>query len=541
MNHSLAQTIYAFHEESPADRLPARAAGPILANMDSVLSMEGAARGIAPLPGSAQGRTRWIAALMIFLLCIGAAIRVRQYAARTSFWGDEAFVVMNLRELSPLQLMGKLKWDQAAPPFFLWSLQAMSHLGGENEYSLRLIPLLCGLGGLGIFATLAWRLLPPPAALLAFGLFALDRRLVEFAADVKQYSGDVMISALLLFVALGRRDTPPLRRLSRTAILAAVAIWFSHSTAMVFGGISIALAISCLRRDRRDALKVVGCNALFAGSFLILYFVSIHPQHTDFLQQYWKAAFPDSRYPLLFPRWLWRQGFEFLQTPYRWPGILFTLLIILSLLSAWQRRSWEIWIAIAAPLCLTVAAATLHQYPFNGMRLTLFLMPELYLLVGIGAAAVFAALPPLWKPVWWALPIALVGTGLAVHINRFVHPPYLSHIRPAVEFAEGQSRPGDALVLLGEPDPVDRRGAFSGRHLEALCYWLHPPGKVYTTVDTFNDVREERFWLLVAFTPGNSRRLKPLLEQARSVAAEKMHFVDEHGGAAYLFERPNHP
>ncbi len=367
----------------------------------------------------------------------------------------------------------------------------------------------------------------------------LDRRLVEFAADVKQYSGDVMISALLLLVALGPRKAPPLRRLSRTAILAAIAVWFSHSTAMVFGGITIAVSTACVQRNRRDAAKVVGWNLLFAASFVILYFMSIHPQHTDFLQQYWKAAFPDPHHPLLFPGWLWRQGFEFLQTPYRWPGILFALLILLSLLSAWQHRTWEIWIAIAAPLGLTVAAATLHQYPFNGMRLTLFLMPEMYLLIGLGAAAVLAALPRVWKPVWWALPLALLGTGVAVDIGRFVRPPYLSHIRPAVEFAEGRCRPGDALVLLGEPDPVDRRGAFSGRHLEALCYWLHPPGKVYTTVNTFNDVREERFWLMVAFTPGNSRRLKPLLKQARGVAEEKIHFVDEHGGAAYLFERPN--
>lgn len=505
--------------------------------MDSVVSMEGPALQLAPSATNAKQNARWIRAALILLLCLGGALRIRQYAARTSFWGDEAFVVLNLRELSPAQLVGKLKWDQAATPLFLWSLQAMSRVGGESEYSLRFIPLLCGLAGLGLFATLAWRVLPAPAALLAFGLFALDRRLVEFAADVKQYSGDVMISALLLLVAIGRRDVPPLRRLMHTAILAAVAVWFSHSTAMVFGGITIALSIACLLEDRRDAAMIAGFNLLFAVSFLILYFASIRPQHTDFLQQFWREAFPDPHHPLCFPMWLWHQGSDFLQSPYRWPGVLFGLLILLSFLAAWQRRTWEIWIAIAAPLVLTIVAATLHQYPFNSSRLTLFLMPELYLLIGLGAAAVLAALPAAWRPLWWVLPLALLGTGLAVGISRFAHPPYKSHIRPAVEFAEARCLPGDALVLLGEADKANPGAPFDGRHLEAICYWLHPPGKVYTKLDSFNEVRERRFWVLVAFTPGESRHLESLLQQARGTADEKTHFVDDRGGAAYLFER----
>ncbi len=382
-------------------------------------------------------------------------------------------------------------------------------------------------------------MLPAPAAVLAFGLFALDRRLVEFSADVKQYSGDVMISALLLLVAVGRSNAPPMRRLMQTAILAAVAVWFSHSTAMVFGGITIALSIGCLFHDRRDTWKVVACNALFALSFLILYFVSIHPQHTDFLQQFWKEAFPDSHHPLLFPLWLWHQGSDFLQSPYRWPGALFALLIVLSFIAARRDRRLDLWVAIAAPLALTVAAATLHEYPFNGLRLTLFLMPELYLLIGLGAAALLAALPPEWRAVWWILPLALLGTGLAVSIGRFARPPYLSHIRPAVEFAEARCLPGDALVCLGEPDKMNPAAPFDGRHLEALCYWVHPPGRVYTTLGSLDDVREQRFWILIAFTPGESRRLKPLLEQAHRIADEKAHFVDERGGATYLFER--HP
>ena len=59
-------------------------------------------------PIESASLTRKIRIAFIILFCLGVAGRARQYFARTSFWGDEAFVVMNVRLLTPLQLAGKL-------------------------------------------------------------------------------------------------------------------------------------------------------------------------------------------------------------------------------------------------------------------------------------------------------------------------------------------------------------------------------------------------------------------------------------------------
>ncbi len=487
---------------------------------------------------ASPSRTRWVAIAAICLLCFGAAMRVRQYAARTSFWADEAFVVMNLRDLSAMQLMGKLKFDQAAPPVFLWSLKGMSQLTGANEYSLRLIPLLLSVAGLGAFGLLAWRLMPPPAALLAIGLFALDRRLVEYAADVKQYSGDVTIAALLLLIAFWRPHEEPAKRLMRTAIAAAIAVWCSHPVAIVFGGISIVLSLAALRRDPEQSWTVFRANGLFALSFVRLYGLSIHRQHTQFLYLFWKQSFPDVHHPLLFPVWFWHQFFDLLQAPYRWAGAVFILLTAIAIVRTASVKQWTLVGVLIAPLALTVIAAIAQQYPFNASRLTLFLMPELYLLVGLGATALWTFLPPAGRIAWWVLPAALIGTGLAGGISRMARPVYKSSIRPMVEYAQARSQPGDALLLIGEPPSVEEAGqAFNGRHVEALCYWDPPPGRVYSNLPTLKASNDRRFWVFVAFTPGHTNAIQPLIRQIRAIATERDHLVDPHGGAVFLFER----
>ncbi|HZK80821.1 MAG TPA: hypothetical protein VFC46_07135, partial [Humisphaera sp.] len=393
---------------------------------------------------------------------------------------------------------------------------------------------------------LSRRLLPGPAAVFSLCLFCLSRRLVEYAAEVKQYGGDATVAALLLLVALGRANLPAPRRLMHAAIFAAIAVWFSHPVSIVFGGVSAVLTISCLRMGRRATLIALASNALFTASFVALYLVSIRWQHTDYLFKYWRSAFPDWHNPLHVPGWIGHKLFEFLQTPYRWAGWVFVILILFATVRAIRRREVERWAACAATIALAIIAACARQYPFNGERLTLFLMPPLFLLVGAGAAEVWNILPREWRIAWWALPAAIFGTGFVQGIGRVVHPMYASNIRPAVRYVQDHRQPGEALLLTGERigDMIQR--PFDDRHQEALCYWPDPPAPLYTDMASLDEVRERRFWVLMTFDPGERKKsaagtdpkaLQSFLRDFRAIATEKDRFLDERGGAAYLFER----
>ena len=467
-------------------------------------------------------------------------VRVRQYAAHASFWRDEAFVVLNVREHSIWQLTGRLKWDQAAAPLFLWALRGMRHLAGESELSLRLVPLLGALAGLVLFADLARRMLPAHAAFFSIGLLVLGRRLIEYSAEVKQYSGDVLVSALIVWVAILRPGDSASRRLARVAVVAAIAVWFSHTAAIVFAGVSLVLTIRCLRSGWRATSIAILFNGFFLTSLIALYVVSIRRQHTTFLYDYWATSFPPWRHLPSVPGWLAGRIFNFLQTPYRWAGGLFAALLVLSIAWAARQRRWECWGFCAAPLAMLVAANLAGQYPFDGGgRLTLFLMPQLFLLCGAGTAILWDILPKTWRPVWWVLPAAVLGSGVAGGVSRLIHPLYHSHIRPAVEYVRAHRMPGEAIVLVGEPfegQPLDN--AFDGRHLEALCYWPDPPGPVYLELSSPKQIRERRLWVLAAFSPGDLKRLDPVLAKFRAIAVERDRIIIPQGGIAILFEQP---
>ena len=487
---------------------------------------------------SSKSLSRILAIAAVVVITFGTVVRLRQYGARASFWRDEAFVVLNVRQFTCAQLVGRLKWDQAAAPLFLWSLRSMRHVAGESELSLRFVPVVCGILALIAFAIIAWRTLPPPAAFFAIGLLTLDHRLADYSAQVKQYSGDVMVASLILLATFGRAEISPLRRLGIAAIVAAITVWFSHTAAIVFGAVSLVLTLQCLRNGPRQVGIALLWNSLFAASLIALYVLSIRRQHTDFLYIYWTRAFPDWHHPRTVAPWLARQLFDLFQSPYRWPGVIFIALALLAI--PWARRDgrWNLFAACAATIALVAVAALARQYPLETSgRLSLFLMPALYLLCGAGAAMLWEHCPVPIRPAWWVLPAAVLGTGLMTSTHRLIQPPFQSHIRPAVQYAQEHRQPGEALVLAGVPTKAGWQTGINDRQLETLCYWPDPPPPLYLGIDSPDEVREKRFWILAAFPSHELKQLDPVLDEFHKIADEKQRFIVDKGGVAILFER----
>ncbi|HEX4125818.1 MAG TPA: glycosyltransferase family 39 protein [Tepidisphaeraceae bacterium] len=546
-------------------------------------------------------RNRLPIALFCLVMLLGAGLRLQRFLLRAPFWGDEAFVVLNVRDLPARRMLGPLRYDQAAPPGFLLLQKAMARAFGTGELSMRAIPLICGLAAMGIVAWLAWRLFGWPAAIFAGGLMALCQNLIEYSAEVKQYSGDACAAAILLAVALGWEGSP-LRRLWRSAIAAAILVWFSHPAAIVFGGISAVLSIGAWRdlfgngfrtlpglghspspfqaegrgegpegRDaqepfgnstRSDPLpspppgrgrekdaaarflkpllkapaKVAGvlaANALFAGSFLLLYRYSIRFEHTNFLYSFWGDSFPDWSRPGTLLPWLIRQTSQWINEPYHGAGWVLAALAVLSV-----RRWTKPWLMVAAALGLTVIAACLRQYPYGGSRLTLFTLPGFFLLAAAGGELIRQWMPSRWRGPWWILPGAVLGYGLAWGILRAAEPPYRSYLRPAIAYLETHRNPDEPIYCLGDPQLNKPRRIFVGRHVEILCYWPNVPGKVETEVRSLDQIGGDRFWVLVPFNVQDGvPTLNKALKLLAPIATPMEKYVDPRGGAAILYRR----
>ena len=98
-------------------------------------------------------------------------------------------------------MLQPLHYCQVAPTLFLWGQLTLVKLLGFNEYTLRLIPFLCGLGSLLLFRHVAGRLLQGVALVLAVGLFAVAYPMTRYAAEAKPYGCDLLLALALLALA----------------------------------------------------------------------------------------------------------------------------------------------------------------------------------------------------------------------------------------------------------------------------------------------------------------------------------------------------
>jgi 4-amino-4-deoxy-L-arabinose transferase-like glycosyltransferase len=125
-----------------------------------------------------------------------------RYLLRFPLWPDEGFLATNFLDRDYLGLLAGLDNHQVAPLLFLWTQLTVVKLLGFSEYTLRLFPLACGVGGLLLFADLARRLLKGLPLVLAVGCFAGTYALIRYSCDAKPYSSDVLVAVVLLWMTV---------------------------------------------------------------------------------------------------------------------------------------------------------------------------------------------------------------------------------------------------------------------------------------------------------------------------------------------------
>ncbi len=222
--------------------------------------------------GSEPTRTGNLARVVVWiLLALGVALRLRVYLFNRSLWLDEAMLALNIMARPFGRLMEPLEFNQAAPLGFLFAERTAVNLFGGSEYALRFFPLVCGIASLFLFWRLVGRFLSPRAAAVALGLFVLADRLVYYSSETKPYSTDVAVGLLVWWV-VACADAPsaaPARAWEWvSAVVGAVAIWFSYPVVFLLGGVGLHWAWRQTKARQWRALTVVAATgAIWAASF----------------------------------------------------------------------------------------------------------------------------------------------------------------------------------------------------------------------------------------------------------------------------------
>ena len=172
-------------------------------------------------------RGTWSAALRAGLVLAGGAVVVRAVAARlpglnpSSLWHDDLVYGSIIRSERFLDMV-TAPIHVAPGPLVVW--RWMYALFPDPEWSLQLMPFVCGIAAIPLMALVAWRLTGDTAvALVAGAVTSLVQLLAHYTVFVHQYTLEAVITALFLLAATrlvrdgdrGRPAAVPARRAGR--------------------------------------------------------------------------------------------------------------------------------------------------------------------------------------------------------------------------------------------------------------------------------------------------------------------------------------
>ena len=390
---------------------------------------------------------------LMVLVAIGAALRLWQYLANTAIWLNEVPVARDI--------LGRSIWDlltlplgnnQVAPKGFLLAEKIAVSMFGPSDYALRLFPLLSSLIALVVFWRIVVRYLDGLAGLVALALFSTAIPFVAYASQVKQYSSDIAVAMLLLWLALLLKDSQPSGSCGfRVGIAGAILVWFSQPSVLVACGLSIALILLALPpRFLAIPLGLWVASALAAS---LVELASLTSATRTYLHRFWAAGFPPvplSRiFKTLWPAhelgWLLGSGAP-ASLGYPVPA-LYLVVIVLGFWILW-RRDRSLASLLLAPIGVTFGAAVARQYPFDD-RLILFLVPSFFVAIGASVGQIGR-----WLGRWSELRDWKLGLAMALAVAAAVYPmaktPPVYHfedMKPVLGYLEERRRAGDAVYI----------------------------------------------------------------------------------------------
>ena len=399
--------------------------------------------------------------LSLFLVISGTAIRLIQYFQNRSLWFDEVNLALNIVNRSYGELTQTLDHNQAAPLGFLWVEKLATQIFGNNEYALRLFPLVANLVAFGVFYRLVYRYASPLAAPMAIALFAFGRHTLYFATELKQYSSDIAI-ALILFWFLTKIGHKILnsREIIGYAVLGSIVIWFSHPSIFMLAGIEGYYLLTAASKDR---LKILFNRLLvylaWLTSFGLFYFLTIaNTMSNEDLALSWSSRYPATFWDI---EWLFDALGRFFYNPMGFTGITDGVGIFAFIFGcvAWYSKNRTFLGALVAPFVATLAAAYLHQYPFRE-RLVVFLVPSAILIIAEGIAWLLSKFLPTkaikTNRFKTSLLAGLLGAFCLVALtippitrasSFIIHPELKEEIRPVAEYVLSHKQPGDTIYV----------------------------------------------------------------------------------------------
>jgi len=395
------------------------------------------------------------------LLAMG--LRTIQYAANPSMWYDELAVARNVSDRTLSELISEpLEHLQVAPVGFLVATKISTSLFGVNEFALRLMPWAFGMMTPVFFWLIARRFLTGAVLIAGLLLIAVSPALSWYAGNVKQYSSDITVSMMLVWLALRFRERSGDTKWALFAGLAGGLLITCSQPAVVTAFVLCAfLAVEAYLQRPKSQLLAFVCLAVGWGLGAILTTVfalkTIDPKTMEHMKDFWAGGFPptDSAVACLkwYPLQIAKTFGEFLffiaseMPPLKQIAVALSVLAIPGCVYRLRQDRWRTALIIA-PLIGALVMATLHVLPFRH-RVGLHACWPILIFALASFSGFRFRYPRVARFLVPAALVALVGLPAAT-LLAIGRPPYRGHqeMRPLLKVFAAHRRPGDAIYIF---------------------------------------------------------------------------------------------
>lgn len=394
------------------------------------------------------------------IILLGIVLRLRQYLLNRSLWADEASLAMNLVTRSFGELIQLLDYNQAAPIGFLFIEKLSIVIFGNHDYVMRLFPLIAGILAIYLIYNFS------RASFGTFGLFAvlifsISWWLVHYSSELKQYTSDMTVALLLVFLAGNcLKETVRGKDFLTLGIMGSILIWVSHPSVFIMVGIGLALVLEKFtRRDYAPWAWILGIGFGWLASFGLEYLVSLrHIVADEYLIKYWRKNYvpwpPGSD-----KRWFVDTYYSFLFFAFhRADNVMALATLVLCSIGTVSIliRDRKIALLVISPFIVALIASALQRYPLKN-RFMLFLVPFALLLMTEGFRGIYwlvaKRMPNFARIISGVLVLAVVWQIVPVTYEKAISGAK-EDIRPVIEYVAENRVQDDIVYVFHKTDSV---------------------------------------------------------------------------------------
>ncbi len=392
----------------------------------------------------------------LLLIVLGAGFRLKHYLQNRSFWLDETVTAVSIVNRSWSEVLQQIPLAESfakQPYIFSVFEKVMVVWLGNQEWVLRLGPFCASILSIILFYIVTKRFFSPAVSTLALALFAFNPSFVYYAAELKPYSLDVLITTGLFLSAFWGLSRPFTRKKTLVlGITGAISLWLSNSAVFVLAAAATASLISImLARDYSRLKHLITAVFLWLISFYALYRCSLSIMAADpLLLNMWKNSFMPQ--PVGSPesiRWLKNMLSSFFIDPVGQGHSLAAFIIALLGGMTLSRKDKNIFWLCFLPLVFVLTATALQKYPFGG-RMVLFLVPLILLMLAEGGVWICSFVRPPYHFLSWLVIGFMLYPSVTQTFKSFLHGYHRQDNRAVIEFLASHAQTGDAFVLNSE-------------------------------------------------------------------------------------------